>query len=104
MESQLLPKNFKKFQADFKQLHSAPIGDNNFGHFKISHSPWVQNCRERGRFEAFNYALQIADHAYGAGLSLEDRDWVLNQQRKIVQMARNQVERVETLKRKRSST
>ena len=93
---------FEKFKTNFETLH-APIGDAALRHFKKAYGTWAQNCRERGRFEAFDYALRIAEHAYGDRLSYNDRRWILNQYHKINQQAHNQAVRATTGKHKSSS-
>ena len=87
---------FEKFKTDFETLH-APIGDAALRHFKKSYGSWAQNCRERGRFEAFDYALTLAERAYEHELCLQDMRWFKEQREKIGTYAFNQ------LKRKRSN-
>ena len=94
---------FAKFKTDYEGLHG-PIGDVVFNHFKLLYSSWVQNSRERGRFEAFEYALDVAELAYEGLLSIEDRNWIVFRRKKIVQLSLNQVQRNEILKRKRSNS
>ena len=93
---------FTKFKTDYEGLHG-PIGDVPFHHFRLVYSSWVQNSRERGRFEAFEHALDVAELAYEGLLSLEDRSWIDFWRKKIENLSRNQAQRVETLKRKRSN-
>ena len=94
---------YEKFKTDYEGLHG-PIGDVVFNHFKLLYSSWVQNSRERGRFEAFEYALDVAELAYEGLLSVEDRNWIVFRRKKIVQLSLNQVQRNEILKRKRSNS
>ena len=87
---------FEKFKTDFETLH-APIGDAALRHFKKAYGTWAQNCRERGRFEAFDYALTLAERAYEDELCQQDMRWFKEQREKIGTYAHNQ------LKRKRSN-
>ena len=86
---------FEKFKTDFETLH-APIGDAALRHFKKAYGTWAQNCRERGRFEAFDYALTLAERAYEQDLCQQEMRWFTEQREKIGTYAYNQ------LKRKRS--
>ena len=61
--------------------------------FNQSFPGWLQNCREHGRFEAFEYCLDVAVHADGETLSLKDRECTLLQKSKILMFARNQAVR-----------
>ena len=93
---QISKQVFEKFKTEFEDLY-APIGDAALRHFKKAYGSWAQNCRERGRFEAFDYALTLAERAYEDELLLEDMKWFKQQREKIGTYAINQ------LKRKRSN-